>query len=78
MTEFHTQIRSRIDETRRNLHEASAEHDDYLVEVRLGELETLARIAAENGVHVDGVDETFAALGRATPAFGVSRIQLPD
>lgn len=74
MTEFPTQIRSRIDETRRSLTEASQDRDDFLVEVRLGELESLARIAAENDVQVEGIDETFAAHGRQTPAFGVTRI----
>jgi hypothetical protein len=76
VTEFHTEIRSRIAETRRNLTEATQARDDYLVELRLGELETLARIAAENDVTVEGVDEAFAAHGRATPAFGVQPIDL--
>ncbi len=74
MTEFGSQIRTRIAQTRSSLGEAAADQDDFLVEVRLGELETLARLAAENGVSVEGVDEAFAAHGRPTPPLGMARI----
>lgn len=36
-----------------SLNEARAESDDYLVEIRLGEIETLRRLAAENGLVLD-------------------------
>jgi hypothetical protein len=74
VTQFHREIHSRIAQTRDSLGEARAAHDDFLVEVRLGELETLARLAAENGVMVEGIDETFAAHGRQTPPLGMASV----
>jgi hypothetical protein len=74
VTQFHSEIRSRIEQARTSLGEASAARDDYLLEIRLGELETLVRLAAENGVAVEGIDETFAAHGRTTPPLGMARL----
>lgn len=71
MTEFRNHISSRIAETRESLRQAQEADEPYLVEVRLGELESLARIAAEHGLVVEGVSESLAAHGLSTPAVGV-------
>lgn len=71
MTDFSSQIRERVEQTRLSLSDARTSGDDYLVEIRLGELESLARVAAEHGVAVEGVEESLAAHGLATPALGV-------
>ena len=63
MTHFPNEIRERIQSTRRSLLEARLSGEDYLVEVRLGELESLAHIAAEHGITVEGVEESLAAQG---------------
>lgn len=55
MSDFSTEIRLRVDAARRSLADARAEGDDYLVEVRLGELESLARIAADHHLTIDGL-----------------------
>ncbi len=69
--QFSNEIRERIHDTRRSLVEARHCGDDYLVDVRLGELESLARVAAEHGITVEGVEESLAAHGLATPALGL-------
>lgn len=71
MTAFRLHINDRIAETQASLNEARLAGDDYLVEIRLGELESLARIAAEHGIEVDGVEESLAAHGLTTPPLGV-------
>ena len=71
MTEFTNEISSRIAETRRNLRQAREDDEHYLVEVRLGELESLARLAADHGVVVDGVAESLAEYGLTTPVIGL-------
>lgn len=53
MTEFGTEIRSRVESARRSLASARAAGDDYLAEVLAGELESLSRIAAEHHVPID-------------------------
>jgi len=71
VSQFHHEITNRITETRDDLARAQEVGDEYLVGVRLGELESLARVAAEHGVAVDGVEESLAAHGLATPVMGV-------
>ena len=71
MTEFLSEIRRRIAQTREDLAAAHSDADDYLVGVRLGELESLARLAADHGIEVEGVQESLAAHGLTTPALGV-------
>jgi hypothetical protein len=71
LSDFQHVILGRIADSRASLSEAHRTGDDYLVEIRLGELESLARLAAEHGVDVDGIEESFAAHGLATPALGV-------
>lgn len=71
MSQFRHEISNRITETRNNLDLAREAGDEYLVGVRLGELESLARVAAEHGVELDGVEESLARHGLATPVMGV-------
>jgi hypothetical protein len=68
VSDFRREISNRIAQTRGELSRAEQIGDDYLVEVRLGELESLARIAAEHDVTVDGVEEALASHGLPTPA----------
>ena len=70
MTEFHNEIRRRAAEARRSLAEARATGDEYLAGIRLGEIQDLARIAADHGVVLDGVAESLAAYGLAAPGAG--------
>ena len=74
MSEFRSEISSRIDRVKGNLAKGAADGDDYLVEVSLGELESLARIAVEHDVPVDGVEEVLAPYGLRTPAAGLPLI----
>ena len=74
MSEFRSEISSRIDSVKGNLAHAAADGDDYLVEVSLGELESLARIAVEHDIPVDGVDEALAPYGLRTPPAGLPLI----
>ncbi len=71
MTEFPSEIRNRIANARSELSAAQEAGDDYLVGVHLGELESLARLAAEHGIEVEGVQESLAAHGLRTPAPGL-------
>lgn len=74
MNEFRSEISSRIDQLKGELARGAADGDDYLVEVSLGELESLARIAVDHDVQVDGVDEALAPYGLRTPAAGLPRV----
>jgi hypothetical protein len=67
VSDFRREISNRIAQTRGELSHAEQIGDDYLVEVRLGELESLARIAADHGVAVDGVTEALASHGLPGP-----------
>jgi hypothetical protein len=71
VSQFQHEIRSRVAETQDNLARAHEAGDEYLVGIRLGELEGLARVAAEHGVELDGVEESLARYGLATPATGI-------
>lgn len=48
MSEFVQEIRDRMTSARLALAEAQREDDDYLVQVRQGELESLERLAADH------------------------------
>ena len=50
MSDFRTEISRRIARARAELADAQARGDDHLVDVTLGDLETLARIAVDHGV----------------------------
>ena len=52
MTEFVDQIRQRVNDALGDLADAQSAGDDYRVKVHTGELESFARLAAENGVRV--------------------------
>jgi hypothetical protein len=71
VSQFHQEISNRIAETQEDLTRAQQAGDEYLVGVRLGELESLARVAAEHGIQIDGVEESLARHGLATPVMGV-------
>lgn len=55
MSEFTNEIETRMEIARRSLTEARGEGDDYLIQIRLGEIESLERLAAEHD------DETLAS-----------------
>jgi len=71
VSDFRNQISNRIAQTRGDLSQAAATGDDYLVEVSLGELEALTRIAVEHDLPIDGAEEDLASYGLALPASGV-------
>lgn len=52
MTELHVQIVNRAQEALESLRAAEEEHDLHLAHVRIGELESLARTAAEHDLDV--------------------------
>jgi hypothetical protein len=74
MSDFTSELRQRVAEAQRSLAEAGETGDDYLVRLSLGQIESLARLAAENQVTVDGVEESLSAHGLATPGAGVPRV----
>ena len=59
MSQFASEMVDRVTEARVSLDEAHAEGDDYLVHVRIGELESLARVAADHDFEVPGLQETL-------------------
>jgi hypothetical protein len=50
MSEFQQEIQARLASVQKSLAEARLEGDDYLVQVHLGELESLERIADDNSL----------------------------
>jgi hypothetical protein len=74
VNEFRSEISNRIAQTRGALSQAAATGDDYLVEVSLGQLESLARIAVEHDLPIDGVQEDLALYGLPTPAAGLPQL----
>ena len=63
MSEFASEVSERVEQARASLAEAEATGDDYLARVRVGELESLARLAADHGVEVPGLEEQVARHG---------------
>ena len=57
MDEFTREIRLRIDEAAASLQQATEDGDEYLAEVRTGELESLGQLARAHGVVVDLPDQ---------------------
>ena len=49
MSEFAQEIRTRLESATQSLAEAERDGDDYLAQIRLGEIESLQRLAAEHG-----------------------------
>jgi hypothetical protein len=60
---FRYEITRRIATVRDNLAEAVATDDPFGVDVHIGELESLARLAADHGVAVDGLHEALTRHG---------------
>jgi hypothetical protein len=52
MTQFVDEIRQRVSATLDELAEAQAAGDEYRVRVHTGELESFARLAQDNDIHV--------------------------
>jgi predicted neutral ceramidase superfamily lipid hydrolase len=52
VTQFVEEIRQRATQALDDLAQAQAAGDEYRVRVHTGELESFARLASENGVHV--------------------------
>ena len=50
MSEFQLEIQARMEAATISLAEARLEGDDYLTQIRLGELESLQRLASEHTV----------------------------
>ena len=48
MSEFQQEIQIRLDTATRSLEEAQRDGDDYLAQIRLGEIESLQRLEQEN------------------------------
>jgi hypothetical protein len=61
MTEFHTEITQRATRAAQSLRTAQESGDDYLASVREGELENLARLAAEHGLRIPELSDYNAA-----------------
>jgi hypothetical protein len=49
MSEFQQEIQIRLESATQSLAEAQRDGDDYLAQVRLGEIESLTRLAQEHG-----------------------------
>lgn len=50
MSEFQQEIQARVESAEKSLAQARLEGDDYLAQVRLGELESLQHLLAEHQV----------------------------
>lgn len=61
--EFARDVRRRVREAKQALREAAAEGDFYAADVRAGELDSLLRLAMENGVDL-GAEVTDRVAGR--------------
>lgn len=61
MSELHTEISRRAARAVDSLRTAQESGDDYLASVREGELENLARIAAEHGLRIPELSDYHAA-----------------
>lgn len=72
MSEFANEVGERVQQARQSLAEAEAAGDDYLIAVRVGELESLGRLAADHGLEIPGL---AADTGRHT---GTEDVALPD
>jgi hypothetical protein len=61
MNEFVDQIRVRVIDALNDLAQARAAGDDYRVQIHTGELESFARLAAENDLRVPELEPFCAA-----------------
>jgi len=53
MTQFQAELRERVAAALTSLREAREAGDDHLAEIRVGELESLARLARDHDIPVD-------------------------
>lgn len=72
MTAIADELRHRVEAARRSLAAARRDGDEYLVRIRVGELEELGRTAAGHGVEVPGLARELAASSEAEV------VDLPD
>jgi hypothetical protein len=68
VTEFAKEISTRIADAQRSARQAREADEPYLLQVHVGDLESLARLAVEHGVVVDGLEESLAEYGVRSPA----------
>lgn len=68
MTEFLREITGRLEAARACLDEARRDGDDYLVQVQLGEIESLERIESEHRAETVVIDLRSTDRDRARPA----------
>jgi hypothetical protein len=59
-TDFSAELRLRVAEAQASLVEGRENGDDYLVRLSLGQIESFARLAQDNQIDLDGVEETLA------------------
>jgi hypothetical protein len=79
MSDFSSELRQRVAEAQQALAEAHESGDDYQVQLSLGQIESFARLAAENHVALVGVEESLAPYGLVAPGAGRSlMINLTD
>lgn len=67
MSEFSSQIRGRAAEALSWLREGQDSGDEYLVNVSLGQIQSIARMAADHQISLDGVAEPLTAYGLTVP-----------
>lgn len=67
MSEMARNLRERVLEATSSLNDAAETGDDYLAEVRVGELEELQRLASEHDIDVPGLADTIEAHTGAIP-----------
>ncbi len=67
MSEFVAQIRGRAAEALSWLQEAQNSGDEYLVNVSLDQIESIARVAADHSITLEGVAESLSAYGLSVP-----------
>lgn len=72
MSEFEAEVSDRVEQARQSLAEAEATGDEYLLGVRVGELEDLARLAADHDIELPGLAEDVARHD------GTGEIHLPE
>lgn len=60
MSEFCNEIDLRVREAYESLTQAQAEHDDFLADLRIGELRVLSDLAEQNGHHIAVPPEVLA------------------
>lgn len=73
MSEFQIEIDNRVRAALASLEQARREADDYLIDIRLGELESLQRLAHDNDVQVQLPQDTLIDLRDSTSQASPSR-----